>query len=152
MSKSRDVKTTKLLDTLFNDALDRMFPSRGDGPSLAQSLSMLTPAQKIAYLYRILYTQILRNGFQFWIHNGFLDDHNIHVLEMLDTVGTDDALEVQEMLRALPEIATRARSLEAEYDNSDPDAEEDEAIDAALRTLHKPVRTWIAASRPSTSS
>lgn len=99
-------KSFPLLQAAFDQALKRQ--EKYDTP-----LESLSEAHRVAFLVRLFDGQILSNGFQFWITNGYVS-RNEELLAVLDTIDARRCDYVKRLVRESDRIAALAEKMEEE--------------------------------------
>jgi hypothetical protein len=115
-SRSKARRSHARLNRLF----DRALATGAAGDSEAW-LEQASPAEAIAFLAGTFDSQILRGGFQFWIHNGFtnLDEP---LLQALRPVRGAEVRQVRALIRRTETIAAQARVLLKQDESPESDA------------------------------
>jgi len=106
---------TLMMQSLFDQVMKEHFPLGGKHKPLEAVLASLPRHFRIAYIFGIFNSQILRNGFDLWIGNQYMETYNQYVVEVLDEVGTCASREVKKMVLKLPGIAAKINKLEAAF-------------------------------------
>ena len=140
--------------SLWSGPFDRCFAEHGDP---ASSWDSLPSDQRLAVSIGVYYTQIKRNGFMFWIINGYVKTFTEEVLHQLDDLGTPQAKTARSLVVEAREIDARAAVLEPLADGGDLDAERelddfadrcedmDDLFDERCKTLMDDVDARLAA-------
>ena len=105
---------------LWEAPFDECFANHRD-PSLVWT--SLPADQRLAVSIGVFYSQIRRNGFMFWIINGYVNTFTDEVLRQLDDLGTPQAAAARALAVEAREVAERAMPLEDLADAGDLDAE-----------------------------
>jgi len=73
-----------LAHDLWEQLLRENFPWDEKSKSLDDPIASLPQHLRIAYIYGLFSGQILGNGFDLWLMNGYMESHQQHVIAVLE--------------------------------------------------------------------
>ncbi len=104
---------------LWSEVFDDYFSKDPGHPPDWETMS---PRERLAVSLGVLSSQVKRNGFMFWIINGFAATHTDEILNQLDALATETASRVRVLVVEVADLAKRAEVLEERADDGDESA------------------------------